>query len=227
MSDGDDDLRKHRRSRTTPPLLSENGDLQRIHDNWLNTGTCDSQGTGGVGGAVRLSVANFGGLLSAASPYSSTSPGFFSSSASSPVPPHYRSRLLCRGPQALGKASKVLGEVFAECSSRRGKAPSAKIRSAKASLPRAVYRTLGKAFAESPTLGKARNKKMRKKNLEKNFQSGEGPTGQRPPVFGEVASRGIFCAKFTATRSAGFELVTSHSRDTSSATCTTHSHASI
>jgi hypothetical protein len=36
-----------------------------------------------------------------------------------------------------------------------GKAPSAKIRSAKASLPRAVYRALSKAFAESPTLGKA------------------------------------------------------------------------
>jgi hypothetical protein len=62
-----------------------------------------------------------------------------------------RSRLLCRGPQALGKASKALG-----------KAPSAKIRSAKASLPRAVYRALGKAFAESPTLGKARNKKYEK-----------------------------------------------------------------
>jgi ionotropic glutamate receptor len=43
--------------------LSESGDLQRIHDNWLNTGTCDSQGTGGVGGAVRLSVANFGGFF--------------------------------------------------------------------------------------------------------------------------------------------------------------------
>jgi hypothetical protein len=44
-----------------------------------------------------------------------------------------------------------------------GKASSAKIRSAKASLPRAVYRALGKAFAECPTLGKAENKKMRKK----------------------------------------------------------------
>jgi len=41
--------------------LSESGDLQRIHDNWLNTGTCDS--TDGVGGPVRLSVANFGGLF--------------------------------------------------------------------------------------------------------------------------------------------------------------------
>jgi hypothetical protein len=40
--------------------------------------------------------------------------------------------------------------------------PSAKIRSAKASLPRAVYRALGKAFAECPTLGKARNKKYEK-----------------------------------------------------------------
>jgi hypothetical protein len=35
-----------------------------------------------------------------------------------------------------------------------GKAPSAKIRSVKASLPRAIYRALGKAFAEYPTLGK-------------------------------------------------------------------------
>jgi hypothetical protein len=34
-------------------------------------------------------------------------------------------------------------------------------------LPRAVYRALGKAFAECPTLGKARNKKMKKKP-EKN-----------------------------------------------------------
>jgi hypothetical protein len=108
-----------------------------------------------------------------------------------------------------------------------GKAPSAKIRSAKASLPRAVYRALGKAFAESPTLGKARNKKMRKKPGKNFFNRGRGPTGQRPPVSVEVASRGIFRAKFAATRSVGFELVTSPSRDTSSATCTTHSHASI
>ena len=42
--------------------LSENGDLQRIHDNWLNTGTCDSQNNG-VGGAERLSLRNFGGLF--------------------------------------------------------------------------------------------------------------------------------------------------------------------
>jgi hypothetical protein len=42
------------------------------------------------------------------------------------------------------------------------KAPSAKIRSAKASLLRAVYRALGKAFAEWPTLGNARNKKYEK-----------------------------------------------------------------
>jgi hypothetical protein len=59
----------------------------------------------------------------------------------------YRSWLLCRAPQALGKASKVLGKAFAERNSRQS--------------------TLGKNsigkgfFAESPTLGKARNK-MRK-----------------------------------------------------------------
>jgi hypothetical protein len=82
-------------------------------------------------------------------------------------------------------------------------------------------------FAESPTLGKARNKKIRKKPGKFFFQSGEGPTGQLPPASVEVVSRGIFRAKFAATRSAGFELVTSHSRDTSSATCTTHSHAFI
>jgi hypothetical protein len=32
---------------------------------------------------------------------------------------HYRSQLLCRGPQALGKASKALGKAFAERSSRQ------------------------------------------------------------------------------------------------------------
>jgi hypothetical protein len=32
---------------------------------------------------------------------------------------HYRSRLLCRGSQALGKASKALGKAFAERSSRQ------------------------------------------------------------------------------------------------------------
>jgi hypothetical protein len=31
----------------------------------------------------------------------------------------YRSRLLCRGPQALGKTSKALGKAFAERSSRQ------------------------------------------------------------------------------------------------------------
>lgn len=43
--------------------LSETGDLQRIHDNWLNQGTCDTQSQGTGGGALRLSVANFGGLF--------------------------------------------------------------------------------------------------------------------------------------------------------------------
>jgi hypothetical protein len=98
-----------------------------------------------------------------------------------------------------------------------GKALSAKIWSAKASLPRAVYRALGKAFAESPTLGKARNKKIRKKTWKKILIGGG--------AHWQVAA--FFRAKFAATRSAGFELVTSPSRDTSSATCTTHSHASI
>jgi hypothetical protein len=65
-----------------------------------------------------------------------------------------------------------------------GKAPWAKIRSAKASLPRAVYRALGKAFAESPTLGKARNKKMRK-NLEKKFSIGGGAHWQVATFFAQ------------------------------------------
>nr|AGT16418.1 hypothetical protein SHCRBa_015_D16_F_90 [Saccharum hybrid cultivar R570] len=42
---------------------------------------------------------------------------------------HNRSRLLCRGPQALGKASKTLGKAFAERSSRQsalGKTPIGK-----------------------------------------------------------------------------------------------------
>jgi hypothetical protein len=42
---------------------------------------------------------------------------------------HYRSRLLCRGPQALDKASKALGKAFAEPSSRQsasGKNPIGK-----------------------------------------------------------------------------------------------------
>jgi hypothetical protein len=90
-------------------------------------------------------------------------------------------------------------------------------------------------FAEGPRLSakplrpsaKPLPGKARKKTWKFFFQSGEGPSGQRPLVSVEVASRGIFRAKFAATRSAGFELVTSHSRDTSSATCTTHSHASI
>jgi hypothetical protein len=63
-----------------------------------------------------------------------------------------------------------------------------------------------------------------RKNLKKNFNRGRGPLASG---IIHAASRGIFRAKFTATRSARFELVTSPSRDTSSATCTTHSHASI
>jgi hypothetical protein len=47
------------------------------------------------------------------------------------------------------------------------------------------------------------------------------------PVSVEVASRGIFRAKFAATRSAGFKLVTSPSRDTSSAICTDLSLAGL
>jgi redox-regulated HSP33 family molecular chaperone len=65
--------------------------------------------------------------------------------------------------QAFGKASKALGKAFAERSSRQS--ALRKIRSAKTSLPRAVYRALGKVFAESLTLGKAGNKKIRKKTL--------------------------------------------------------------
>lgn len=42
--------------------LSENGDLQRIHDKWLSPGTCASQSTGGVG-ADRLNLGSFWGLF--------------------------------------------------------------------------------------------------------------------------------------------------------------------
>jgi ionotropic glutamate receptor len=41
--------------------LSENGDLQRIHDKWLSPGTCASQ-SGDVG-ADRLSLSSFWGLF--------------------------------------------------------------------------------------------------------------------------------------------------------------------
>ncbi|XP_066389280.1 glutamate receptor 3.4-like isoform X3 [Miscanthus floridulus] len=42
--------------------LSENGDLQRIHDKWLKPGTCASQSTDGVG-ADRLNLGSFWGLF--------------------------------------------------------------------------------------------------------------------------------------------------------------------
>ncbi|RCU61462.1 hypothetical protein SETIT_J003700v2 [Setaria italica] len=42
--------------------LSENGDLQRIHDKWLNPGTCDSQ-SADVGSADRLNLNSFWGLF--------------------------------------------------------------------------------------------------------------------------------------------------------------------
>jgi glutamate receptor, ionotropic, plant len=41
--------------------LSENGDLQRIHDKWLNPGTCSSQSTDV--GADRLNLSSFWGLF--------------------------------------------------------------------------------------------------------------------------------------------------------------------
>jgi hypothetical protein len=117
------------------------------------------------------------------------------------------------GPRLSAKSLRPSAKPL--LSAALGKAPSAKIRSAKSSLPRAVYRALGKAFAESPTLGKARNKKNAKKTWKNFFNRGRGP----------LASHGIFRAKFVATRLAGFELVTSPSRDTSFATCTTRLYA--
>ena len=50
---------------------------------------------------------------------------------------HYRRRLLCRVPQALGKGRYILG-----------KGRSVSSLSAKTSLPSAIYRAPGKAFAE-------------------------------------------------------------------------------
>jgi hypothetical protein len=58
---------------------------------------------------------------------------------------HYRNRVLCR-------VSKTLGKGFA------GKEHSAKISSAKGSLPNAFFRTLGKDFAEwQKALGKEKH----------------------------------------------------------------------
>jgi len=55
---------------------------------------------------------------------------------------HYRIHRLCRVPQALGKARNTLGKDFA------GKGHTAKKLTAKGSLPSAICRALGKAFAE-------------------------------------------------------------------------------
>jgi hypothetical protein len=81
-----------------------------------------------------------------------------------------------------------------------GKAPSAKIRSAKASLPRAVYRALGKAFAESPTLGKAQNKKMWKKNLKKKFNRGSRKSRHFSRKIRDYAVGGIRTRDLSLTR---------------------------
>ncbi|GJN10567.1 hypothetical protein PR202_ga28672 [Eleusine coracana subsp. coracana] len=43
--------------------LSENGDLQRIHDKWLSAGTCASQGSDDAAGADRLNLSSFWGLF--------------------------------------------------------------------------------------------------------------------------------------------------------------------
>ncbi|KAJ1287331.1 hypothetical protein BS78_02G001700 [Paspalum vaginatum] len=43
--------------------LSENGDLQRIHDKWLNPGTCASQSQSSGVGADRLNLGSFWGLF--------------------------------------------------------------------------------------------------------------------------------------------------------------------
>ena len=56
--------------------------------------------------------------------------------------PHYRRQLLCRVPQALGKGQYTLGKYFAS------KGRSVNSLSAKTSLPSALYRALGKGFAE-------------------------------------------------------------------------------
>jgi hypothetical protein len=72
-------------------------------------------------------------------------------------------------------------ETAALPSAALGKAPSAKIRSAKASLLRAVYRALNKAFVESLTFGKAQNKKMQEKP-EFFFNRGRGPLASARPM---------------------------------------------
>jgi hypothetical protein len=76
--------------------------------------------------------------------------------------------------QALGKASKVLGKAFTERSSRQsalGKNPIGKGFFAESRLS---------GTRQSPTLGKARNKKMQK-NLKKKFNRGRGPLASARP----------------------------------------------
>jgi hypothetical protein len=68
---------------------------------------------------------------------------------------HYRNRVLCRVSKTLGKGYFTLGKGFAET---LGKEHSAKISSAKGSLPSAFFRTLGKDFAEcQKALGKEKH----------------------------------------------------------------------
>jgi hypothetical protein len=95
---------------------------------------------------------------------------------------HYRSRLLCRRPQALGKVSKALDKAFAERSSRQ---------SALGENP------IGKGFfAESRLSGSARRSAKREiKKYEKNlkkifFNRGRGPLASvRPsPLKSQVAA---------------------------------------
>jgi hypothetical protein len=93
-------------------------------------------------------------------------------------------------PETLSKGHKALGKAFAECHTRHtshGKILVSKEDFVECFISGTRQKILGKNEHS------AKNKpKKPKKNSKKNLP-GEAPTGQRPPVSVEVASRGIFC----------------------------------
>ena len=93
---------------------------------------------------------------------------------------------------------------------------SAKNLSAKASLPSAKYRALGKAFAE---LKRKNRKKIRKKNY---FNQGRAPSASTHTSPSYCIFCGIFRMKFLQLRPWGFEPATSRSRVPSSTTALHH-----
>ena len=120
---------------------------------------------------------------------------------------HYRTPVVCRVSETLGKIYKTLDKWFVECNTRRtalaknsdGKANFAECLLSGTRQSLCECPTLGKAFAECPTLGKVETEKTRKNGIftQKKwnfFLSMEAPTGQRPPIFD------IFRVKFVDMR---------------------------